>query len=146
MPRMSRRWWRDLPSVTDGNVEGAKRVQQDRITHKTSTILVSTGGKLRSFRTLEEIPEQVRQRLIRSTSGPYSATLLIADEAGRQEVLRSLRGQPSAVESRWMRSFSSPSEPARPAQAEVGQRWRRVAEVALLAGIGLCLWLLAAWR
>jgi len=121
-------------------------VQQDRITHKTSTILVSTGGKLRSFRTLEEIPEQVRQRLIRSTSGPYSATLLIADEAGRQEVLRSLRGQPSAVESRWMRSFSSPSESARPAQAEVGQRWRRVAEVALLAGIGLCLWLLAAWR
>jgi hypothetical protein len=121
-------------------------VQQDRITHKTSTILVSTGGKLRSYRTLEKMPEEMRRRLIQSTSGPYSATLLIADEAGRQEVLRSLRGQPSAVESRWMRSFSGSSEPVRPVQKEVVQRWRRVAEVALLAGIGLCLWLLAAWR
>jgi hypothetical protein len=121
-------------------------VQQDRITHKTSTILVSTGGKLRSFRTLEEVPDEMRQRLIQSTSGPYSATLLIADEAGRQEVLRSLRGQPSAVESRWMRSFASQGQPAGPARPEVGQGWRRVAEVVLLAGIGLCLWLLAAWR
>lgn len=87
---------------------------------------------------------------MQSTSGPYSATLLIADEKGRQEVLRSLRGQPSAVESRWMRSFAGqngqqPTGNAAPLPKSP-ESWRRVAEVALLAGIGLCLWLLAAWR
>ena len=89
----------------------------------------------------------MKQRLIQSTSGPYSATLLIADEAGRQEVLRSLRGHPSAVESRWMRSFSpDPEGQTKPAETPEATRWRRVAEVSLLVGIGLCLWLLAAWR
>ena len=96
----------------------------------------------------------MRERLIQSTSGPYSATLLIADEAGRREVLRSLSGQPSAVESRWMRSFTrgevveaNPSEHHRMLPAVNGSlQWRRVAEISLLLGIGLCLWLLAAWR
>ena len=130
----------------------------DRITHKCSTILISTGAKLRSFRSLNDVPEQMRRRLIQSTSGPYSATLLIADEAGRREVLRSLRGPPSAVESRWMRSFTGRQEEDAQAMGAVTQhlgstgrlqpsgRWRRAAEIALLAGIGLCLWLLAAWR
>ncbi len=124
---------------------------QDRVTHKTSTILISTGSQLRSFRSLSEVPEEMRQRLIQSTSGPYSATLLIADEAGRQEVLRSLRGQPSAVESRWMRSFpggtrTKPNSDIPTLAAAPPERWRRPAEIALLIGIGLCLWLLAAWR
>lgn len=129
---------------------------QDRITHKTSTILISSGGKLRSFRSLADVPQQMRERLIQSTSGPYSATLLIADEAGRQEVLRSLRGQPSAVESRWMRSFSGQQHSVADVGAAIGVgseptsvravRWRRATEIALLVGIGLCLWLLAAWK
>ena len=127
---------------------------QDRITHKTSTILISSGGKVRSFRSLADVPQQMRERLIQSTSGPYSATLLIADEAGRQEVLRSLRGQPSAVESRWMRSFTGHSVAdigvVAGANAEANSakvvRWRRATEIALLVGIGLCLWLLAAWK
>ena len=129
---------------------------QDRITHKTSTILISSGGKVRSFRSLADVPQQMRERLIQSTSGPYSATLLIADEAGRQEVLRSLRGQPSAVESRWMRSFNGQPYSVADVGAAAGVdseptsvravRWRRATEIALLVGIGLCLWLLAAWK
>ena len=35
----------------------------DRITHKCSTILISTGAKLRSFRSLNDVPEQMRRRL-----------------------------------------------------------------------------------
>ena len=128
---------------------------QDRVTHKTSTILISTGGKLQSFRSLSEVPRQMRERLIQSTSGPYSATLLIADEGGRREVLRSLSGQPSAVESRWMRSYAGrdalTGDSAEPDHSLVettdrSRRWRRVAEISLLMGIGICLWLLAAWR
>jgi hypothetical protein len=130
---------------------------QDRFTHKTSTILIATGPKLRSFRSLTEVPEPTRTLLIQSTSGPYSATLLIADEAGRREVLRSLQGQPSAVQSRWIRSFAgrtstvaSANSPGpsltSPVLSAVAARWRRTAEIALLTGIGLCLWLLAAWK
>ena len=68
---------------------------QDRVTHKTSTILISTGGKLESFRSLKEVPQQMRERLIQSTSGPFSATLLIADEAGRRRVADHDLGQAS---------------------------------------------------
>ena len=132
---------------------------EDRITHKSTTILISTGsGQLAKFRSLHEVPSQLRERLWQSTAGPYSATLLIADEAGRHEIMRSLRpargaGEVNAVapaaalpaaESR-LRANRSPlasmsSVPAR------DSHWRHAAEVALLGGIGLCLWLLASWR
>lgn len=131
----------------------------ERVTHKTATILISAGGRARTFKSLNDVPPELRDRLVESTSGPYSATLLIADQNGRREIVRSLQGQPSAIESRWIRSFASrnqisadsrgPAEvltPMQPAGQDRRRRWRHVAELALLAGIGLCLWLMAAWR
>lgn len=131
----------------------------ERVTHKTATILISVGGQAQTFKSLNEVPPRLRERLVASTSGPYSATLLIADEAGRREIMRSLRGQPSGVESRWIRSFAnrgqSEGEPGGEIEVPViettafslrQRRIRHAAELALLAGIGLCLWLMAAWR
>jgi hypothetical protein len=124
----------------------------ERVTHKSSTILISAGGRLQSFRSLQDVPAPLRERLIQSTSGPYSATLLIADEKGRQELLRSLRGQPSGVSTQWtrqaMQALPAPDVVQGAAFSSSWQspRVRRVAEIALLVGIGVCLWLLAAWR
>lgn len=131
----------------------------ERVTHKTATILISAGGRSRTFKSLNEVPPDLRERLVESTSGPYSATLLIADQNGRREIVRSLQGQPSAIESRWIRSFASRNQLSTSAggsQTEVltgiapsltgRRRWRHIAELALLAGIGLCLWLMAAWK
>lgn len=132
---------------------------EDRITHKSTTILISTGsGQLAKFRSLHEVPAKLRERLWQSTAGPYSATLLIADEAGRHEILRSLRpGQTevSAPPSGLAPGLSSVDTSSRAARLPAGGalsngsrggRWRHAAELALLGGIGLCLWLLASWR
>lgn len=130
----------------------------ERVTHKTATILISAGGRSRTFKSLNEVPPDLRERLAESTSGPYSATLLIADQNGRREIVRSLQGQPSAIESRWIRSFAGRNQlstssggetevlSALPGQVTGRKRWRHIAELALLAGIGLCLWLMAAWK
>jgi hypothetical protein len=117
----------------------------DRLTSKTSTILIAVGDRMQVYRSVEEVPPHLRQKLIQSTTSPNSATVLIADEAGRREILRSSKGLPSELQSRLVRSLSA----ARKQGAGNGPMvlgWRQWAEIGLLGGIGLCLWLLAAWE
>ena len=114
-----------------------------RLTTKTSTILISTGGQTKVYRSVAEVPPSLRRKLLKSTSGANSATVLIADEAGRREILRSLRGLPSELQSRLVRSLSAARSSSR---RPLVLGWRQWVEIALLGGIGLCLWLLAAWN
>jgi hypothetical protein len=62
---------------------------------KTSTILISAedGGV---FRSLDEVPETLRKTLVKSTSSPNSATIVIADQAGRARLAEqlALRAEP----------------------------------------------------
>ncbi len=95
----------------------------DRITHRTSTIIVSIGGRTKCFRSFAEVPPGLRRRIAQSTSGGNAATLVIADERGREEILK---GREQAV---------PPSLP--PA-------WRHAlklaAEAAVLGAAGVVLW------
>ena len=70
-----------------------------RVTLKTSTIFIAVDGKTRVYRSVEEIPAPLRKRLEQSTNGANSATILIADRRGRQEIARAIRGLPAAVRS-----------------------------------------------
>ena len=55
---------------------------------QTSTVLISAGGADLVYRTVEEIPPGLRTRLLKSTSGGNSGTILIADRRGRQEIAK----------------------------------------------------------
>jgi len=55
---------------------------------QTSTVLISTGGADLVYRSVEEIPRGLRTRLLKSTSGWNSGTILIADRRGRKEIAR----------------------------------------------------------
>jgi len=68
-----------------------------RTTIKTSTILVSDAEGFRVYSSREDMPPQVRERLEKSISGGMAATVLIADPRGRDEILKTLRGEPSAL-------------------------------------------------
>ena len=116
----------------------------DRLTQKTSSILISVGGEIRVYRSVSEVPLALRRKLLKSTSGTNSATVLIADEGGRREIMRYLRGLPSDLQSRLVRSLASADE--RKTRTLAGLGWRQWLEIGLLGGIGLCLWLLAAWK
>jgi hypothetical protein len=53
---------------------------------QTSTVLISSGGADLVYRTVEEIPTGLRTRLLKSTSGGNSGTIVIADRRGRKEI------------------------------------------------------------
>jgi hypothetical protein len=71
-----------------------------RVTVKTSTIFIAKGGRTQIFRSVSEVPPRLRKELEDSTNSFNSATILIADRRGREEILKTLNGSPSALRSR----------------------------------------------
>jgi hypothetical protein len=54
---------------------------------------------------VDEVPAGLRTRLLKSTNGANSATILIADRRGRQEIARAMRNMPGTVQRRWMKTL-----------------------------------------
>src|ERR1700736_2369473 len=116
-----------------------------RLTVKSSTIFISVGSKTQVFRSVEDFPPGLRKKLEQSTNGIHSATILIADRRGREEIVRAIRGLPTGLRSRLAQSLTG--EAARP--KPLNQAWelaRNCAEVALTAAIGLVVWALFSWK
>ena len=81
-----------------------------KITLKTSTIFIAKGGETRVYRSVAEIPQALRQQLEECTNGFNSATILIADRRGREEIRRALSGMPSTLRTRLSSSLESESQ------------------------------------
>lgn len=114
-----------------------------RVTLKSSTIFISVGNKTEVYRSVDDVPPTLRKRLEQSTNGINSATILIADRKGKEEIVRAIRGLPSSLRSRLS---SSLRKEARKEESRTGSRWSTIwqdwAEVMLPAAIGLTVWLL----
>ena len=72
---------------------------------QTSTVLISTSGTEQVFRSVNEVPAGLRGRLLKSTNGANSATILIADRRGRKEIAKAMRNLPGPVQRRWMHTL-----------------------------------------
>lgn len=72
---------------------------------QTSTVLISAGGADLVYRSVEEVPAGLRSRLMKSTNGSNSATILIADRRGRQEIARAMRNLPGPAQRRLIHSI-----------------------------------------
>lgn len=72
---------------------------------QSSTVLISADGAERVYRSMEEVPDPLRTRLLKSTNSPNSATILIADRRGRQEIAKAMRNLPGAGQRRLMKSL-----------------------------------------
>ena len=72
---------------------------------QTSSVLISTSGTERVYRSVEEVPAALRTRLLKSTNGANSATILIADRRGRQEIAKAMRNLPGSTQRRWMQAI-----------------------------------------
>lgn len=68
-----------------------------RTTLKTSTILTADTKGTRVFRSRDEMPDHLRKQMEQSLNGNLAATVLIADPRGRDEILKTLRGEASAL-------------------------------------------------
>ncbi len=102
-------------------------------TFQTSTVLISAGGSDRVYRSVNDVPSRLRSRLLKSTNGANSATILIADRRGRREISRAMRKLPGPAQRRLMRSILG-SEAASGVIAWLTPRRRAF----IMSVIGLC--------
>jgi hypothetical protein len=120
-----------------------------RLTAKSSTIFIAAGDcNTRVYRSVEEVPADLRRRLIETTQGINAATILIADKRGREELVRALQGRPSDLQCRvveTIRSRQSDSAPP-PVSRWSSPVWLRLksvrtwVELLLPVVIGASLW------
>jgi hypothetical protein len=122
-----------------------------RVTVKTSTIFIAKGGKTRVYHSVNDVPPRLRKQLEDSTNGFNSATILIADRRGREEIVRALSGLPSGLRSRLASSLapsaraSADSKPIGPVRDFLRHNWAEL----LLSGTGaaaLVTWLVLHFR
>jgi hypothetical protein len=97
-PRCRRLWEDELtcpqcgaPLVTSGVV-------------KTASILISSGEAEGVYRSVDELPQPLRAKFTVATQGLNSATILIADRRGREEIARALRKLPLTAQRRLLNS------------------------------------------
>jgi len=52
---------------------------------KTSTVIIATAGENSFYRSVQEVPESLRRRLIETTNSENSGLIVIADRAGKEQ-------------------------------------------------------------
>jgi len=113
-----------------------------RVTVKTSAIFISVGEKTKVFRSVDEVPPRLRKKLEQSTNGTNSATILIADRRGREEIVKAIRGLPSSVRSRLAGTLATPERAKAPARPRVRPFWTYWPQLLLPPALGALIWLL----
>ncbi len=111
----------------------------ETVTVKSSTIFISTGKRTKIYRSVADVPPMLRKRLEQSTSGINSATILIADRNGREELVRSIQGLPSGVQTRVGANRRPKARVARP--VGLWNDYRHWIELAGIGILGLGIWL-----
>lgn len=110
-------------------------------TFKTSTILVSTGRRTRVFRSMQEVPVRLRDKLHANISGPNARTLIVADRRGREYLIRSLRRSTKSTVHVSTRRAQAAEVPGR--WAEARKYWL---EIGLVGMLGVASWVLFTWK
>jgi hypothetical protein len=85
---------------------------------------------------MEEVPDSLRTKLLKSTNSPNSATILIADRRGRKEIAKAMRRLPGATPRRMLHSFWTRESPGVPSWLTP---YRKKAILALILMLALAL-------
>ena len=109
---------------------------------KTSTILISDSRTDAVYRSVAEVPQKLRKRLLKYTSGMNSATILIADRRGKEELARAIRRLPGNAQQKLLDAVFG--EPAERGVLRFLRPYRRTALAAALAVLAsAAVWLAA---
>ena len=115
------------------------------LTARSATIFIASGEHNGVYRSVDEVPPELRRKLIETTNSVNSATILIADRRGRDEISKAIRNLPSAIQQRLLHSVLGSDSPS------TALRWltptfRRVLAVFLGVACLLFVWLIFSYR
>jgi ferric-dicitrate binding protein FerR (iron transport regulator) len=110
-------------------------VNQESGVYQSSTVLISTGQVESVYRSVEQVPERLRSKLIKSTTSANSQTILIADRRGCEEIARAMRALPAPMQRKMMQAVMEGENAPRPSARRI---WLRKAALALCGTILLC--------
>ena len=106
---------------------------------KTSQVRVSAGAEDRVFRSMDELPPELRRQMRRALNGPLADTIVIADPAGRQRIFEAIRGLPPHLQKKVMAAIQV-TEPSHPPLAP----WVKVV-VAVILLLALAVLVARVW-
>lgn len=115
------------------------------MTVRSSTIFISVGKRTEVYHSLDDVPPGLRRRLEQSTSGMNSATILIADRNGREELMKALQGQSNHLQFR----VAAGQQEAPIALPRIRSFWQKNCtwiEITGVGLIGLAIWSFFLWR
>ena len=101
---------------------------------KTSAVLIAAGGGQHVYPSVSAVPASLRKMLQDTTSGANSATILIADRRGKEEIAKALDRVAEAT----------PELPVAPVVRLLGMSWRNWVGVAIGFASGVIGWLVCA--
>ena len=114
------------------------------VTIKTSTIFVSVGRHTQVYKSVGELPASLRTRLEKTAEEGNSATIVIADRRGKEELVRAIQGQPSSIPLRVTETARRKREHR--ARIDRARARRYYLEIALIAILAALLWAIAVWK
>ena len=115
---------------------------------QTSTVLISTERADRVYRSVDEVPLRLRNRLLKTTNGANSATILIADRKGRKEIDKAMRKMPANQQRRIVRSILGGVKSVDPLGWLTPElrKWIAVAVAMLAVLVAVAVFLYKGWR
>ena len=118
------------------------RVEAEAGVVRTSAVRVAAGDTDRVYRSIDELPPEMRRKLQKALHGPNADTFVIADERGREQLYRVIGGLPSYLQKKVMAAFRVAEDV--PASPRLSRRARGGLVLAALALLFTFLWLV--WR
>ena len=101
---------------------------------KTSTVVIGTSKENSFYRSVNDVPEPMRRRLLETTNGENSATIVIADRAGKEQWTEIVA----------QRESTEPQHPAVEPEPSAPERRRGIAGLSWAAWAGVLLFVAAA--
>ena len=99
---------------------------------KTSTVMIATRDENSLYRSVQEVPESLRRRLIETTNGENSGMIVIADRAGKEQWTEVVAHR----ESQQAKAAVTSEKVAVPARGLAGISWATWAGVLLFLAAG----------
>lgn len=93
---------------------------------KTSTVMIAAGDEQSFYRSVQDVPEELRRTLIESTNSENSGMIVIADRAGKEqwtEIIAHREAQQAEAAAAQTEVVATDTTGAAPARGFAGLSW-----------------------